>query len=370
MKNLHLQPMNSTFDDELVTELNANFPHEDNLFVQEEEREKLKNVDNCIVAPEMLKPQYINEHCDEYKHIFLHSLYLSPDEILQLTDAAASKIIWCVWGHDLYTVPKKKHYTFKNIVHEAIHFCKMVFHGTHIKIHRKKMRVREKVSKFHCIGIGYSYDEKMIRKKYGKKVRVVYGPYFTKATEDNIMRLREEHMNKPAGPVNILIGHCGFEFLEHEKYLKLLSKYKNENIHINMVLSYGASQERVKYLCEMAEVIYGKEKCTFLTDMMPRAEYYDFIKNMDIAVFPFKHQSALGNTKRLLFMGTKMYFHPKGVLYKGFTEGGVKIYDCRDIGKVSFAELCRNTEIADVNAPLFDTFNYKKNVEAWKKLLQ
>lgn len=370
MKNLHLQPMNSTFDDELVEELNAVFPQEENLFVQEKPREKLRSVPNCAVAPEAFTPQYINEHCGEYDHIILHSLFLSPSQLLELSDEAAAKIIWCVWGHDLYTVRKKQQHSIRSILKETIHFGKKLLRGTFIRQYRCNRRIREKVSRFYCIGINFSYDEKMIRKKYGKTVRVCYLPYYSGATEKNIMRLREEHLSKPDGSVNILIGHSGFEFLEHEKYLKLLRKYKDENIHINMVLSYGADQQRVDKLTNLAHSIFGKEKCTILTEMMPRDDYYRFVCDMDIGIFPFKHQSAVGNTVRLAFMGVKMYFHPKGVLYNGFLQGGVKTYDCREIGRVSFEKLCSNDSIADINAPLFQTFQYQRNVEAWKRILQ
>ena len=181
--------------------------------------------------------------------------------------------------------------------------------------------------------------------------------------------MRKIHMERNSETVNILLGHSGFEFIEHEKYLRKLSKYKDEDIHVFLVLSYGASEDRIQKLTKLAHDLIGADKCTIITEMMTRKKYYEFISTMDIAIFPFKHQSALGNTLRLANIRVKLYFHPKGVLAKGFLEGGVKTYDCRKIGKISFEEFVEPAERVNLKAPLFRVFNYQKCVEAWQFLL-
>lgn len=102
---------------------------------------------------------------------------------------------------------------------------------------------------------------------------------------------------------------------------------------------------------------------------MPKEDYYRFLTKMDIAVFPFLHQSALGNTKRLAYMGVKLYFHPNGMLAKGFLSGGVESYDCRMIGKLPYSEFMVPTALPAIDAPLFNTFDYDRNIQAWEKLL-
>jgi len=369
MKNLHLMPMGSVFDDDYIREINDNFPHETNQFILIKHRPIVDEYDNCLIDDSVFNAEYINTHCLEYKHIILHSLFLNHKEILALTDDAAKKIIWCVWGHDLYTVKKKQLYTVKYCFNEAVHCAKKILRGTYIRQYRHNHAVAKKVGLFHCIAIGYSYDETMIRKKYGQKVPIVYGPYFSRTTEKNIDRLRDMHLQKRNLVTNIIIGHSGFEFLEHEKYLQLLSKYKDENIHINMVLSYGASEERIKILTDLAYSIFGEQKCTILLNMLDKDAYYEFLTNMDIAIFPFRPQSALGNTKRMLYMGIKMYLDPQGVLAKGFKAGGGVIHDCNEIGKIPFKKLCAQDRLTDTNAAVFSTFDYAKNVNAWKTIL-
>lgn len=362
MKNLHLMPMNSTFDDDTVLELTELFPDCENLFFHRVQRPALKDFPNSIVMPEAFHVEYINSHHGEYDQIFLHSLFLSPGELLALDDEAARKITWCVWGHDLYTTKKKQPF-------DPVHTVKKLLRGTYLKQYRNQRAVARKVGSFRRIAINYSYDEHMIRQKYGHRVPVVYGPYFSRTTEQNIDRLRALRLARRDPTVNILIGHCGFPFLEHEKYLDLLSAYKDEDLHIHMVLSYGADEARIARLREQAFSIFGPEKCTIQTEMMPKVRYYEYLTNMDVAIFPFRHQSALGNVIRMAYMGVKLYFDPRGVLAKGFLEGGVPTGDCRKIGSIPFGQLYGDYSPPDIHAPLFNTFSYRKNIAAWADIL-
>lgn len=377
MKNLHLMPMDSTFTDSMVSILNRSFPQAENDFVLETKREKLADTANCTVDPSAFSAEYLNRVHPNYSRIILQSMFLSPDALLHLSDEAAKKLVWIVWGHDLYTVHKPKKRTLKTCWKEAVHCGKKLLRGTYFRQWKKQRALRAKVSKFRCIGIAFPYDEKMIRKKYGKKVPVVYGPVMSGSTTAQYWQLRRDRLRrKQAGnsaePIRILVGHSGFDFLEHEKYLQKLARYQDENIHIYMILCYGASPEKIERLTRLAVGIFGPEKVTVQTEMTPVEEYNAFLSEIDIAIFPFRHQSALGNAKRMAFMGIKLYFDPRGVLAKGFRAGGVKTYDCRRIGRISFAAFSKPAEAPDVHAELFRSYdpkNKEMGVEAWKHIL-
>lgn len=369
MKNLHLMPMNSTFDDDTVIELTDLFPEVENLFLHPVQRSALAGYPNSRVVPEAFTPEYINLHCGEYDQIFLHSLFLTPDQILRLSQEAVRKITWCIWGHDLYTTKSHKKRDLRTCAGAAIHCMKKLLRGTYIRQARHRRLVAERVAAFRRIAIGYPYDERMIRKKYGPNATVVYGPYFSRTTEANIGRLRRMHLDRKESTVHILIGHSGFAFLEHEKYLKRLAAYRDEDIRIHLVLSYGASAQRIAELTALAHSLFGPEKCEIITEMMPKSAYYEYLTQMDIAIFPFRHQSALGNTRRLAYMGVKMYLDPRGVLAKGFRDGGVRTFDCRRIGRIPFAQFCAEVAPPDTHALLFDTFSYQKNIAAWSSII-
>ena len=102
--NLHLMPINSGFNTNLIAEINKSAPMENNLFVWKDGSPFADYQENCIADSRLFSPEYINAHCSEYRHIFFHSLYMKDREIVKLSDEAAGKITWVVWGHDLYRV--------------------------------------------------------------------------------------------------------------------------------------------------------------------------------------------------------------------------------------------------------------------------
>lgn len=367
MKNLHLMSMASGFNTYLIEIINERFPHKENCFVWKTYKKCPAGIDNVIVDPKWFDAEYINRHHAEWDQIFLHELFLTDRQILFLSDEAAKKITWVVWGHDLYRKPAKPAFNLRSIClyfYRCLRQYSIFFRGY-------RNRVADKVSQFRRIAIGYSYDEVYIRKKYGTKVPVVYGPYFSKINcRPEIDIYRTKHLSENHEQTNILLGHCGAKFNQHEKYLRKLSKYKNENIHIILVLSYLASPERIEKIRSLSEKLFQKKQITILTELMPRSEYYTLLSTIDIGIFPFVQQSGLGNTTRLAYMGAKLFLNPKGVLYKGFSAGGVQVFDCNKIGHIAFREFSKKGIVPKEDAPLFDTFDYERNIRAWETLLQ
>ncbi len=366
MKNLHLMYMDSNFNSRLADVLNHYFPHEINYYIWRTGRSFLQGIDNGVVDPTVFNAEQINQLSKNYDQVFLHSLWLKDREIIKLTDETATKIIWVVWGHDLYRrLPNIKpnprsiaYYVYKWLQKNSI-----FYRGV-------RRKAASKVSLFRGIAIGYSYDEIYIRKVFGPDVPVMYGPYFSKdSNKDQLDTLRTMHREESHGEINTIIGHCGAEFCQHEKYLRKLAPYKNENIHIYLIMSYLATKQRIEAVRKLARRIYREDQFTIITESMPQDVYFKFLTKMDVAIFPFRHQSALGNTKRMAYMGTKLYFDPRGVLAKGFLAGGVKTCDCRKIGKILFDEFSKPVDFPDPSAKLFESFEIQRCVSAWKKLL-
>ncbi len=366
MKNLHLVSLDPGFNARLMVALNTYFPRDNNYFVWRAGSKCPAGFDNAITDPKWFSTEYINQHHVEWDQLFLHELFLSDRQLLQLSDEAAKKITWVVWGHDLYRKPAKPSFQPRSIALFAYRWLRqysVFFRGF-------QRKVAAKVSQFRRIAIGYPYDEVYIRNKYGNTVPVVYGPYFSKdASKDDLDSLRKLHLENRHSQTNIMIGHCGAAFLQQEKYLKRLAKYKNEGIHIYLIMSYLASQERIEAIGKLARSIYQEDQFTIITESMPQDAYFRFLTKMDVVIFAFRQQSALGNVKRLAYIGAKLYFDPRGVLAKGFLASGVESFDCRKIGKLSFEEFIRPAPLPAPDSPLFDGFDLKRCVSAWEEML-
>ena len=358
--------MDSGFNSRLVEVLNLHFPHEENYYVWRSGRTFIQGIDNGCVDSTMFTAAKINQLSETWDHIILHSLWLKDREILQLSDSAAAKITWVVWGHDLY----KPLPTIERNIRSFAYFMYKWLQRRSIFYAGVRKQVARKISKFKSIAIGFGYDELYIRKLYGTEVPVIYGPYFSKnASMEQLNALREIRSKNRHLETNIMIGHCGAPFVQHEKYLKKLASYRSENIHIYLIMSYLANDQRIEKIRHLAHSIYREDQITIVTQAMPQDEYFRYLTKMDIAVFPFCHQSALGNLKRLAFMGTKLFFDPRGVLAKGFLAEGVRSFDCRMIGKLSFAEFSKAAALPDEHAKLFQAFNLDRCISAWSALL-
>lgn len=370
MRCLHLMPMNSSINVDLIHQINRHFPPEEHLFVLSAARDDTRDIPNCTVAPDHFHVQFLNQNHAQYDIIFLHSLFYSPNELLALRDEAAQKIIWCVWGHDLYSVHRKKQYTPGERIRECWHFLKKLGRFTHLRIYLKQRKVVRKVRQFRCVLIGYPYDRVRLFKKYGKKLPVEIAPYFSSFDKADMAALLDQKRLTSHNGFHVLIGHCGFHFIEHEACLQKLAAYRNENIHIHMVLSYGASPDEARRIRETAYRLFREDQITIIEDMMPKEEYHRYLSEMDAAIFPYTHQSGVFNTVLLSYLGTKMYFSPEGVLYRGFREMGLPVFDCTAIGRIDYADFCRPAGDPDRNSPMYDIYNNAKNVERWHHILQ
>lgn len=164
------------------------------------------HIENVVHDAKWFSPDFINLHHAEWDQIFLHELFLTDRQILLLSDEAARKITWVVWGHDLYRkIPKPA----KNTRSIAIFFYRWLRQNS-IFFYGFQNKVTSKISKFRRIATGYSYDEVYIRKKFGNTVPVVYGPYSSKNNSRSQADIyREMHQSNIHTNTNILLGHCG-----------------------------------------------------------------------------------------------------------------------------------------------------------------
>lgn len=252
--------LDSGFNARLMIELNTHFPPENNYFVWRAGSKCPAGFGNAVTDPKWFSPRYINQHHDEWDQLFLHELFLTDRQLLQLSDEAAQKITWVVWGHDLYRKPAKPSKQPRSIsvfVYRWLRQYSFFFRGF-------QKKVAAKVCQFRRIVIGYLYDEVYIRKKFGGTVPVEYGPYFSHDTDRRQAdELRYLHSVEKHDSVNILIGHCGAPFIEHEMYRKKLAKYKNQPIHIILVMSYLATPERIVRVRELANSLFLQSNLRF-----------------------------------------------------------------------------------------------------------
>tara|TARA_B100000674_G_scaffold436369_1_gene396537 strand:+ start:46 stop:1008 length:963 start_codon:yes stop_codon:yes gene_type:complete len=210
------------------------------------------------------------------------------------------KCAWIIWGYDLY-VYQKKNKNWKEKIKEVLkHFLipKIRYLVTYIEgdYHLAKKWYRAKGQRIHCL----MYPSNLFIEDY-----------FQKASHTNT--------------VKIMIGNSADPSNEHEEVLKSLTTYKDEDIQIYCILSYG-DISHAKKITTLGQKIFG-EKFVPILKMMDKPSYLKFLNEVDIAIFHHKRQQAMGNIIGLLGMGKKVYIRT-GETHTSFFESlGARVYD-------------------------------------------
>lgn len=260
----------------------------------------------------------IKKYAEQTSYIFLHeNQTIKLKTMLRLRRQVLNKIIWCVWGHDLYEV-----YSNRGILRTI----------------KSKLKNRLRIhiaNKFHAIGVGFRYDSKIAQTKY-KKPKIVYTPYGyvknQKAEIDNVIKNAKSHRY-----TRVMVGHSAYPFLNHKKILEKLSRYKNEDIRISLVLAYGDSTyaEEVK---NYAYKIFDEEKIEIVTKTTSHQDYIKYLQSVDVCILDFPHQAALGNFYILCYMNKTFFLDKKGILRQAADSERIKTYLIEDLDTISFSQ--------------------------------
>lgn len=359
--------MDNYFNNGIIKLINENpldFNMKDHLFIMTSisKYKELKHYSNVKYEPQILKNQYRKflRYASFTDYIFMHSLPLSLTQMMLLKKNVASKIVWCIWGHDLYGK-------------------KLKLKG--LSIYRKLRRIAyrflfnliyvNRVKQFYAIGIGFKYDALEIRRLYDD-VQIVMTPYgfgYPKAEVDKAICEYKNNEIEKHSKSKIMIGHSSYSFLKHEEILNKLLKYKGDNISITIPLSYGDKNYGAN-IEKIAKQLF-EEKVQIVKEYMSLTDYVKYLMSVDIAIFDYEHQSALGNIFLLLYLGKKVYLSNQGIIHWAMRAEGIKIYNAHDIGSVPIDVLEAGHGL-DERAVMYSGYylDEKNIIELWKTTLK
>lgn len=352
---------------EMINDEKFGFNRNEHLFVMKAESnyEALKVYENVIYEGNIIEPSMkrFNEYAAKSQHIFLHSNELTYFELLHLRKATIRKIIWCVWGHDLY-------YMWQPINQVSGIYNKSKRFAANIYMYLRKRLRNTQNKKMMAIGIGFKYDALEIRKQFGQRMPILMLPYGYIPNKRNqidmIKNTKEEHGDKR---VKIMIGHSAYKFLNHKVLLEKLTRFRNEKILISLVLSYG-DMNYAKEIAEFAKEQFGNQ-VEIISQSMPYEAYLHYLKTVDICILDYMHQSALGNVFRLLYLEKKLFLNEYGIIKTALTLEGVETYSVDNIDKMGFEEFIKPVEKPE-NAIRLSSYYVDEMfcVDMWKNTLK
>lgn len=270
-------------------------------------------------------------HLNNAKRIFFHSIW-SDEQVSRLyfEPRLLKKSVWIVWGADLYNAPRE----------------------------RKHDYVR---SHFSCYCSGA--DEQIIRERYNREgVFADVGGYLFPVSKSILDGTKKVPHNEIVIQINNSADKSTLEVLDY------LEKFKNENIKIWTVVSYGDLQWK-NAIIERGKTLFAS-KFEVLDKYVPPEEYVNYIANNDILILNQHRQQGVGNTTANLYLGNKVFIRSDVSTFNYFKAKGIELYDTLDIPNLSFEEFVKMDLIkARKNKLLIsETIDEKKLAEKWATL--
>lgn len=177
-------------------------------------------------------------------------------------------------------------------------------------------------------------------------------------------------LEKSTNPIKIIVGNSATRENQHIEILKILRKYKDENIQIVCPLSYGEANV-VKEVSHYGKLYFG-DKFMPITEYMQYNDYVDLLNKCSIGVFNNNRQQALGNIHLLNLLGSKVYIRKDTNMWEEFKNKKLKVFSVEDIENLSFEEFIHYEEN-------YKNINYKRElyfmsddyaIKLWKKILE
>ena len=278
----------------------------------------------------------IKEYLKQGKYVVIHALEYSNRQILSFDKATAKRVVWCIWGHDVYFSSNSSSNT------NPIYCMLKKMYDTVLS--QKKRSV---INNFKGIFVGFNEDGKYLKKQYGEKLNIYQAQYPLGYSIEQIDTVIKQGNADKKSNVQVLIGHSSAPYLNHEKVLNNLANYAGK-IDIHLPLSYGcggtAYAEKIE---KLAISLFGSENVYIYKEFMETEQYIKLLNEIDVAIFDMEFQAALGNIFILLYMGKKLYTQIDGIVGKGLNSERLIIYDANDIGKITFEEFVMNNNIKD-----------------------
>lgn len=259
------------------------------------------------------------------KKVFCHSFFDTQIiSMLYKNDAVLKKSYWIVWGGDLYEAPDNE----------------------------KDNYVRQNVRNVVTL-----WDKNMVIKKYGNN-SIFYSAMVPSVTNEDelISRLIPQ---KKDGRVYIQINNSAHK--STIDMLNILAKFKNENICIRTIVSYG-DLEYIEEIQAVGTNIFG-EKFEVLKSHLSREEYLNYLNQNDILVMYQDRQQGLGNILTSLRLGKKVFL--KGTIspFNVFHDNQIDVFDSDEIKNLSFQNFISNSVGSDNKKRVYERFLDEKIIE-------
>jgi hypothetical protein len=252
------------------------------------------------------------------------------------------KMFWVIWGADLYSLLNRKE-RFVNRIFDSM----------------KKLLIRK------CQGIiSLVPGDYEIAKRITKTKAVYYNCFMYPHAIIRTEIPRQEQATVDS--LTIMVGNSASHENQHsfvfEKISEVLKKSDNRDVKVMVPLSYGDAIYAEKII-KKGRALFGKGFMP-ITSMLDKDEYFKLLDQVDIAIFGFKRQQAMGNILSLLALGKKIYIRTDITPWSFLKDKG---FDLFDIGTF---DLNLNVNIRKNQMIINDEFSVENSVVQWQQVFE
>ncbi len=333
------------FIEPYVNFINKNFDSKEHLFLiltnsgKVNSRENVKKISrNFKDLLSLIRELY---RCEK---IFLHGLIdYEIVLIFFLQPWLLKKCNWVVFGVDLYQYKFRKK-SFKLNLYEI---------------------VRGFVIRNMSGIIAFIKEDYKLAQKWYK----VKGKYYYSFLYPNIVykELDLSKVKRDNEKIYIQVGNSADPALNHLEVFNKLEKYKNKAIEIICPLAYGNDDYRNKVV-EAGTKIFG-DKFNPIKELVSFEKYSELLAKIDIAIFSYEEQQALGNIIILLGLGKKVYIRDDITSWKLCSNLGLKVYSLNKNFNELFQKMPNDVISKNIDN-VKENFTEKKLKEDWGKIFQ
>lgn len=291
-------------------------------------------------------------------HIILNSLIFNSNLFLYFLYVFRfflKKSTWIEWGGDLYNW-KQAGTTFKDKILNHVNF-----------VIRKKVKY---------IGLTFEGDAYFYKSEFKENKIFFFTPLvFGDGRIDLIEKAKSESTDFCAtwqNKINIQIAHNSYPDNNHQKCIKEIEKFEENNINIFIPLSYGdyvingigGGSSYKEKVTNYAIEVFGEENISILKHNVRMEEYLNILWGVDVAIFGSVRPIGLANIIYLLYMNKKVFLPGESPHYKFFKSKGLNVHMIEKIKHMTFDEFVENPQNTD-NKYIIERLTFGNDIKHW-----
>ena len=347
MNYRHLHILHDTkFTLPFIKFIKENFPKNEHFFAVYS-RYKIDsesyNYKNVWVGKNFLDLFHLSKVMNSSERIYIHSFNIHKFiQLLFIQPWLLKKSYWIIWGADLL-------------------FYKNIPKGLYYRIYEMMRKVV--IKNLGSIITHTPGDYRVAQEVYKTKAKLWECIYYPEAFPH--LHAKDIDIKNNEKGLKILLGNSASESNNHKEIILKLSKLKDQDFSVICPLSYG-NEEYAKEV-----IVYGKQllenRFNAITEFLEISEYFRVLAKVDVAIFNFDRQQALGNIVTLFYLGKKIFLKDNTNLTEMLNLKGLKFYLVNQLESELFKPL--DISVKDENREQVNRhFSREKSKQDWGRI--